>query len=295
MEKIQIKANAKINLGLDVCYPREDGYHEVKMVMHSLDLSDRLVIEKRNDDDIIIKTHDLELPVDAENLGVKAAKAFVSYAKEKPQFSNVKFGINIFIEKVIPKEAGLAGGSTDAAAVINGMDNLFETHLSSQEKMYIGALVGSDVPYCILGGTAIASGRGEIIVAIKDFPEAVFILVKPKAGVSTGKAYKEIDSDTSRKHPDIDSLVKSINEGQDIENIAKFMENSFEDVIIKENPIVKDIKEDLEACGAVKALMSGSGPTVYGIFRDEASAKIGMETMTLKYKDLEIFMARSVL
>lgn len=295
MEKIEIKANAKINLGLDVCYLREDGYHEVKMVMHSLDLSDRLTLEKRNDNDILLETNDSELPVDDGNLGVKAAKAFVSYVRGKPEFSNVKFGVNIFIEKSIPKEAGLAGGSTDAAAVINGMDKIFETHLSPQEKMYIGALVGSDVPYCIVGGTAIASGRGEIIEEIRTFPEALFILIKPRAGVSTGKAYKEIDSNADRKHPDIEGLVKAINEGRDIEYIAEFMENSFEDVIIKGNPIVKDIKEDLEDCGAVKALMSGSGPTVYGIFRDETSAKAGMEKMTLKYKDLEIFMARSVL
>ncbi|MBS4899329.1 MAG: 4-(cytidine 5'-diphospho)-2-C-methyl-D-erythritol kinase [Clostridiales bacterium] len=294
MDKIEIRANAKINLGLDVCYPREDGYHEVKMVMHSLDLSDRVTLERRSDDEIHLITDDSALPTDHRNLAVKAANAFISKVKEKKYFSNVKFGVNIFIEKNIPKEAGLAGGSTDAAAVINGMDELFSTALSAEKRMDIGAIIGSDVPYCVVGGTALATGRGEKIRGIRNFPDAVFVLVKPKVGVSTGQAYNAIDSDTGRKHPDIDGLVAAIEEGKGLNEIAGLMENSFERVIIKSNPVVGEIKKDIESGGAVKALMSGSGPTVYGIFPDERAAKKIVEIMTLKYRDAEVFMARSV-
>lgn len=271
MDSFAIEANAKINLGLDVLRRRADGYHEVKMIMQTVGISDRLEFAKLSDDCIRISTNRRELPVGPQNLIYKAARL----VKDTCQIAE---GISVKLEKNIPVAAGMAGGSADAAATIHGMDRLFDLQLSLEEKQKLGVQIGADVPYCLMGGTALAEGIGEALTALPAVPDAYLVVAKPDIDVSTAFVYKNLHVDRLRSHPDIDGMVESIKKGE-LSGITARMENVLETVTIAHYPVIAQMKEFLKEQGALNALMSGSGPTVFGVFEKEETARAAYEAM----------------
>lgn len=258
MNRISLKAYAKINLGLDVLRRLENGYHEVRMVMQSIDLYDKINIIKNRTGKINIKTNLSFLPTGPDNLVYKAAKLLLD------EFE-ISDGVDIDLYKFIPVAAGMAGGSTDAAAVLKGINRLFGLGLSDGELMARGAKLGADIPYCIMGGTALAEGIGEKLTKLKDCPRCYVVIGKPGISVSTKYVYEHLVLDENTVHPDIDGIIDSIN-NEDIYGVAGRLSNVLESVTENAYPVIKDIKELMIREGAINAIMSGSGPTVFGIF-----------------------------
>ena len=269
MKKIVINAMAKINLGLDVLRRRENGYHDVKMIMQTVDIYDTLEFVKRKDDQIIIKVDAMELPTDENNLIYKATKLLF----EKRQ---INAGVEITLTKRIPIAAGMAGGSTDAAAALVGINRLFELGFSIEELKEIGVKIGADVPYCIEGGTALSEGIGEILTKLPDAPDCFVVVAKPEISVSTKYVYENLHANELKYHPDIDGMVEAI-KNQDLDGVCRRMENVLETVTEQKYPIISEIKSLLKEAGAENALMSGSGPTVFAIFKEEEAAKNALE------------------
>lgn len=263
MDKITLNANAKINLTLDITGRRDDGYHFVSMIMQSVDLCDVVEIERA--EEISIVADSSEIPTDEKNIAFKAAKLF---------FENydINGGAKIKINKNIPVCAGLAGGSTDAAAVLKGLNELYETKKSREELMELGLKIGADVPYCIMGKTALAEGIGEKLTEIAPFKDVIICLAKPNFPVSTPQAYAKIDSKPLLKHPDNEKVIEFIKNGN-LKGVCGEMVNVFEEVMKGEHPEIEEIKDVMMRCGALGALMSGSGPSVYGVFENIADAK----------------------
>jgi 4-diphosphocytidyl-2-C-methyl-D-erythritol kinase len=259
--KLLVKAPAKINLSLDVLHKRPDGYHEVKMVMTTIDLADRIELTPLPSDTIRIVSHNRFVPDDHRNLAYQAAKLL------KERF-NVRDGVAISITKMIPVAAGLAGGSSDAAATLRGLNKLWNLGLTLDELAELGAEIGSDVSFCVYGGTAIATGRGEKIEHIPAPPPCWVILAKPTIGVSTAEVYRNLNL-ASIVHPDVDAMVKAIKE-QDYDGICSLVGNVLEEVTLKMHPEVAQIKEQMKRFGADAVLMSGSGPTVFGLVRHDS-------------------------
>lgn len=254
--KITVKAPAKINLALDVLHKRNDGYHEVKMVMTTIDLADHLRITLLESDRIQIESTSGIIPNDKRNLAYKAA------ALLKERFA-IKQGCKIEISKKIPVAAGLAGGSSDCAATLRGLNELWQLGLSLDELATIGVEIGSDVAFCVYGGTAVATGRGEIVKPISSPAPAWVILAKPSIGVSTADIYEQIDVSTCF-HPNVEAMIQAI-ETQNYKDMCHQLGNSLEDVTLKLYPKVAKIKEKMKQLGADGVLMSGSGPTVFGL------------------------------
>ena len=271
MKEIAVKALAKINLGLDVVRKREDGYHEVKMVMQTIHLFDRLEMKKTQADEITITTNLTFLPTNENNLVYKAAKLL------KDEFS-IKDGIDVKLHKHIPVAAGMAGGSTDAAAVLYGMNSMFELGLSKGELMQRGVKIGADVPYCIMRGTALAEGIGEKLTALPPMVKCPVLIAKPQISVSTKFVYENLKLNEGIVHPDIDTLVSDI-EAKDLPKIAADMGNILETVTIPNYPVIAQIKDLMKEQGASNAMMSGSGPTVFGLFDTEETAVRAYEKM----------------
>lgn len=271
MDSLSLQANAKINLGLDVLRRREDGYHEVKMVMQTVGICDRLDFAKLSENSIRVSTNKEELPCDEHNLIYKAAKLM-------KETYGIAEGVSIKLEKNIPIAAGMAGGSTDAAATIHGMDRLFGLKISLEEKQKLGVKIGADVPYCLMGGTALSEGIGEMLTALPAVPEAFLVVAKPDINVSTKFVYENLHANSLTAHPDIDGMVESIRRG-DLKGITDRMENVLETVTVKNYPIIEEMKQFLKEQGAMNALMSGSGPTVFGIFEKKETAKAAYEAM----------------
>ena len=265
MNKIVINAMAKINLGLDVLRRRENGYHDVKMIMQTVDIYDTLEFEKRDDSQIIIKVDAMELPTDENNLIYKATKLLF----EK---RDVKEGVEITLTKRIPIAAGMAGGSTDAAAALVGINRLFDLGFSMEELKEVGVKIGADVPYCIEGGTALSEGIGEILTKLPDAPDCFVVVAKPEISVSTKYVYENLHANELKYHPDIDGMVEAIH-NQDLDGVCKRMENVLETVTEKKYPVISQLKQMLLDAGAENSLMSGSGPTVFAIFKEEVKAK----------------------
>ncbi|CAH2464648.1 4-diphosphocytidyl-2-C-methyl-D-erythritol kinase [Bacillus cereus VD118] len=259
--KLLVKAPAKINLSLDVLGKRQDGYHEVKMIMTTIDLADRLELMELAEDRIEILSHNRYVPDDQRNLAYQAAKLL----KEK---FNVKKGVSITIEKTIPVAAGLAGGSSDAAATLRGLNKLWDLGLTIKELAELGAEIGSDVSFCVYGGTAIATGRGEKIEHIKTPPSCWVILAKPHIGVSTADVYGNLKLNRVT-HPNVDKMVEVINDG-DYKGICDTVGNILEDVTFVMHPEVARIKAQMKRFGADAVLMSGSGPTVFGLVHHDS-------------------------
>ncbi|MBO1582635.1 MULTISPECIES: 4-(cytidine 5'-diphospho)-2-C-methyl-D-erythritol kinase [Bacillus] len=259
--KLLVKAPAKINLSLDVLGKRQDGYHEVKMIMTTIDLADRLELTELSEDRIEIVSHNRYVPDDQRNLAYQAAKLL----KERFQ---VKRGVSISIEKTIPVAAGLAGGSSDAAATLRGLNKLWNLGLTIDELAELGAEIGSDVSFCVYGGTAIATGRGEKIEHIKTPPSCWVILAKPHIGVSTADVYGNLQLNRVT-HPDVEQMVECINSG-DYKGICGAVGNVLEDVTFTMHPEVARIKAQMKRFGADAVLMSGSGPTVFGLVHHDS-------------------------
>lgn len=273
MDSISLKALAKINIGLDVTGIRDDGYHEVRMIMQTVNLFDKVVIKKATDGEITMSTNLRFLPVNNDNLCIKAAKLLLE------EFS-IKTGVHIDLEKHIPVAAGMAGGSTDAAAVLYGINKMFNLKLSQKELMARGVKIGADVPYCIMRGTALAEGIGEVLSPIHPMVKCPVLIAKPGISVSTKQVYESLDSCFDKvKHPDIDQLITDIN-NQDLKAICDHMGNVLEEVTIPLHPIISDIKQNMLDNGAMGAMMSGSGPTVFGFFEDNKTAKAAKEALT---------------
>lgn len=289
METRSYKARAKINLGLDVCRRLENGYHEVKMVMQTVDIYDELTLKKRQDSDIILLINSVDnLGALEDNLIYKAAKRMMGHY-------GITQGVEVSLKKNIPVAAGMAGGSTDAAAVMLAMNELFALGRSKEELMELALPLGADIPFCIMGGTALAEGIGEKLTPLPPPPDAQLVVVKPPIMVSTAKVYQSLDLGGMKTHPDIDGMVKALRDG-DLSGITQRMENVMETVTEQEFPIITDIKKMLKGNGALNAMMSGSGPSIFGVFQESAAAVTAADYVrrTLEQKDIhaQIYVTR---
>ena len=267
---MRLRAFAKINLGLDILRKREDGYHEVRMIMQTIQMYDVLEMKKVKKPGISLSVNYPYIPSDERNLVYKAAKLLMD------EFQ-VKEGVDIRLEKFIPVAAGMAGGSSDAAAAMVGINHLFKLGLSEKDLMDRAVNIGADVPYCIMRGTALAEGIGEKLTRIAQVPDCYVLIGKPGIGVSTKTAYESLQLDKIQSNPDIDGMIRDIENGNLLAMTDK-MGNVFESGIIGKYPVIGEIKDLMEANGVLKAMMSGSGPTVFGIFDDrekmEAAAAV---------------------
>lgn len=284
MDTIRLKARAKINLGLDVVRRREDGYHEVKMVMQMLRLYDQIDIEKTQESGILVRSNLSFIPTDERNIAYKAAKVMID------QFG-LEQGVIIRIEKHIPVAAGMAGGSTDCAAVLYGMNKLFGLRLNQKKLRELGVKLGADVPYCLMRQTALSEGIGEILTPISPLQDCPILIAKPSVSVSTRHVYEHLKLDEQTMHPDIDGIVTALADG-DLYGVTDRMANVLETVTVPEHPVIDEIKKQMMASGAVNALMSGSGPTVFGIFDDEEKAKKACEDMKASGLARQIYLTR---
>ena len=267
MDGYQIKAYAKINLGLDVVRRLPNGYHEVRMVMQNVGLWDELTLE-RAEGGITITTDADSLPTGADNLIHKAARLMLD-----------KYGcpgLRVHLRKTIPIAAGMAGGSTDAAAAMKGISHLYGLGLSPAQLMEDGVAIGADVPYCILGGTALAEGIGEKLTPLPPLPFCHILIAKPAVSVSTKYVYQHLDASSIEMHPDIDGMVQAVRDGS-LRGVLERMGNVLETVTVPAHPVIADIKARMRELGAADSLMSGSGPTVFGIFLDRGKAEAALE------------------
>lgn len=263
-DTIQLRAYAKINLGLDVVRKRDDGYHEVRMIMQTVKLFDKLTFHLLEEDEIRMKTNLGFLPVDENNLVYRAIRLLKdTYHVDK--------GMEVDLFKCIPVAAGMAGGSADCAAALVGASRLFGLHLNKQKLMELGVKLGADVPYCILRGTALSEGIGEVLTPLPSIPDCHILIAKPSISVSTRFVYEHLDAGGLLEHPDIDGMVQAIRD-KSLSGITDRMENVLESVTIPKYPVIQRIKDCMKAQGAMNALMSGSGPTVFGIFEREQEA-----------------------
>ncbi|MCI6202831.1 MAG: 4-(cytidine 5'-diphospho)-2-C-methyl-D-erythritol kinase [Lachnospiraceae bacterium] len=265
MDEIKLKALAKINLGLDVVRRREDGYHEVRMVMQTIHLYDQLLIQKSETPGIQIHSNLSFLPVNENNLVYKAGKLLMD------EF-DIHTGVSVELNKHIPVAAGMAGGSTDAAAMLYGMNQLFGLKLKRKDLMERGVQIGADVPYCIMRGTALAEGIGEKLSSLPPMVKCPVLIAKPAVSVSTKFVYQNLKLNEQTPHPDIDALITDIR-NSDLDNICADMGNVLETVTIPNYPVIAQIKEQMLKSGAKASMMSGSGPTVFGLFGDEETAQ----------------------
>ena len=270
MNHLELKALAKINLGLDVTGRRENGYHDVRMIMQSVYLYDNVRLEKTDaDGEIRLKSNLGYLPSDENNIAYKAAKILTE------EF-DIREGVQITLDKHIPVAAGMAGGSSDAAAVLFGMNRMFGLRLSQQDLMDRGVKLGADVPYCIMRGTVLAEGIGEILTPLPAMPKCTVLIAKPPVSVSTKTVYEALDSQEVTRHPDIDGIIRGLEAGSR-EQVAQCMGNVLEDVTIPLYPVIDQIKQEMLAAGAAGAMMSGSGPTVFGLFENRAQARAAQQ------------------
>ena len=271
MDEITLKALAKINLGLDVVRRREDGYHEVRMIMQTIHLYDLLEIQKIREPGIQIVSNLSFLPVNENNLVYKAARLL------QEEFA-LTDGISVKLTKRIPVAAGMAGGSTDAAAMLYAMNQLYDLGLSRRELMKRGVQIGADVPYCLMRGTALAEGIGEKLTQLPPMIKCPVLIAKPSISVSTRFVYQNLKLDEQTNHPDIDALMKDIRE-KDFDGVGAHMGNVLESVTIPNYPVIAEIKQQMMRSGAKASMMSGSGPTVFGLFEDGETAKRALREM----------------
>ena len=281
-ERALARSYAKVNLTLDVLGRLPNGYHEVKMIMQTLSLYDLVIVDKA-EAGISVTTNLKYLPSNEKNIAWQAASLFL-------QTAGIQSGVKILLHKNIPVAAGLAGGSGNAAAVLCALDRLYNTGFSDAELCQMGAKLGADVPYCIMGGTQLAEGIGERLTELAPLPKLTFVLVKPPVSISTAQIYEAIDSCENLAHPDTDKMIKAISKGN-VSASASGLSNVMEAVTATENPVIYRIKEMLAENGALGSVMSGSGPTVFGIFDDYSKAKTAADSFSNIYK--EVYIARS--
>lgn len=265
MDELELKALGKINLGLDVLGRRENGYHDVRMVMQTVYLYDQIIMTKTKSPDIRLETNLFFLPTDQSNLAYKAAKMLID------EFG-IKNGVHITLNKRIPVSAGMAGGSSNAAAVLFGMNRMFDLGLSEKELMERGVKLGADVPYCVMRGTVLAEGIGEVLTRLPSCPRCYVLLAKPSISVSTKMVYEKLDAKEITEHPNIEGILQGLTM-ENIYRVAANMGNVLEQVTIPQYPVIDEIKKVMRRNGALNAMMSGSGPTVFGLFEDRQEAR----------------------
>ena len=278
---MRLRAMAKINLGLDILGKRDDGYHEVRMLMQTIQMYDLLDIRRKSSPGITLTTNLLYVPSDERNLVYKAAKLLMD------EFA-IQEGISMKLTKSIPVAAGMAGGSSDAAAAFVGVNKMFHLGLSEQELMERAVQIGADVPYCIMRGTALAEGIGEKLTRLPQLPKCYILVGKPAVNVSTKLAYENLDLQNMGAHPDIDGMISDIENG-DLYTMVSRMGNVFEQGIIGKYPVIQEIKDLMEAHGALKAMMSGSGPTFFGIFDDKNKMKAAARVLRSSHLAKTVF------
>ena len=286
---LTLSANAKINLTLDILGTREDGYHEVAMIMQEISLHDTLSMGKINQGislTIAIEGQQGTLPADESNLCWKAA------ALVQKEY-NLQEGVEIHLTKRIPMAAGLAGGSADAAAVLKGMNHLFRLGMTEARICELGARLGSDIPFCIMGGTMLATGRGEVLTRLPSFPRLSVVLAKPPVGVSTAWAYKTYDAGYDGPHPDNEAMLEAIH-GGDAHKAASLLCNVLEGVTETEHPVIADYKRLMMEHGAMASMMSGSGPTVFGLVREKQQAWHLADTLKKYDGEAGVFVAETL-
>lgn len=276
MKDIRLRARAKINLTLDVTGKRDDGYHLIESIMQTVSLYDGIYMKRIQKNEIILKSNLSWLPTDNRNLAYRAAELM------KAKFG-IKEGVFIEIDKRIPVAAGLAGGSADCAAVLVGMNRLFDLGLSMKELESLAFLLGSDIPYCVQRGTVVSEGVGEILTPVKcPCPMCYVVLAKLPVSVSTATVYRGLDLQSVQDHPDTKGMIQAMAEA-DITKMGQLLGNVLETVTIPMHPQIAQLKEELVQLGAEGALMSGSGPTVFGLFKEEESAKKAASTIRKKF------------
>lgn len=280
---MELKSLAKINLGLDVLGRRENGYHDVRMVMQTIYLYDNVILEKRPEEGIVVETNLFFLPSDENNIAYKAAKLLFD------EFG-LSGGIHIHLEKHIPVAAGLAGGSSNAAAVLVGINRMYDLGLSQKELMERGVKLGADVPYCIMRGTVLAEGIGEILTPLPAMPKCYILIAKPGISVSTKVVYDKLDSKEIETHPDIDGILEGLQQ-ENLSKVAASMGNVLEEVTIQEYPVIREIKNAMKKAGALNAMMSGSGPTVFGIFDDKTKAREAQQQIRQSRLAKQVYVA----
>ena len=281
---VTIKGQAKINLTLDILRTREDGFHEVAMVMQAVDLADTLTLERREAAGIGLTIDVPWLRAGEKNLAYRAAKLM-------QEEYHLPGGVDIHLTKRIPMAAGLAGGSADAAAVLRGMDTLYALGAAVEKLCELGARLGSDIPFTLMGGTMLATGRGEVLRRLPDFPETFVVLAKPHVSVSTAWAYGAYDAHPAEHHPDTQAMLAAIEAG-DRAKAASFLCNVLESATIKRYGIISQLKEMMKEAGAIASLMSGSGPTVFGLAETRAQAEQIADAVRLP--DVDVFVSKTV-
>ena len=286
MDAVKEISRAKLNLSLDVLSRREDGYHDLKMVMCSVDFGDDVIVSLRTDEETVCSSNLPWLPQDSRNLAVKAVDAFFETLCEKNP------GADITLVKRIPVGAGMGGGSANAAAVLRALNHLTGAELDAHSLRGIGLKVGSDVPYCIVGGNALAEGRGEILTALPPTPSCSVVICKPSFSVSTAELYREIDSHQLRTHPDTSGLIEAIREA-DLSGIARRMYNVFEEVLPRSSNEIRTIRNELLDLGALGAVMTGTGSAVFGLFDDQKRAAAAFSRLRGMYRDCFITQIHS--
>ena len=282
MERINVKALAKVNLGLDVLRRREDGYHEVRMIMQTVHLYDQLEIRKTDEPGIFINTNLDFLPTNENNLVYKAAKLM-------QDMYGLKKGISVDLQKHIPIAAGMAGGSTDAAAVLYGMNKIFRLGLKATKLMEIGVSIGADVPYCLMRGAALAEGIGEKLRSLTPMPKCPVLIAKPGISVSTKMVYENLKLDSQTAHPNIRAQMAAIRR-RDLKAAASHMGNILETVTIPRYPVIDEIKRCMLENGALGALMSGSGPTVFGLFVHAGQARAAFDEVRKSHLAKQVYL-----
>ena len=284
MRQIHLKARAKVNLGLDVVRRRPDGYHDLRMVMQTVNLCDNVRLSVTKSPGVRVKTNLRFLPTDKSNHAYQAARMLIE------EFG-IEAGVFIELQKHIPVAAGLAGGSADAAAVLEGMNRLFDLGLSQEQLQERGVKIGADVPYCVMKGTALAEGIGDVLTRLSNIPDCSIVIAKPDVRVSTKYVYTHLTLDENTKHPQIDAQIEAIRQG-DLARMCGLCENVLEGVTIPAHPQIAAIKEEMLGAGALTAMMSGSGPSVFGIFSDKEKAEHVCAALRAKPEKIQAFLTK---
>lgn len=284
MKSVELKSRGKINLSLDVLEKRSDGYHEVKMIMQEIDLHDNIrLVERRDREDIQIISEYPYIPKNNSNIASKAARLI------KESF-DIPWGLDIYIDKKLPVAAGLAGGSSNAATVLRGLNHMWQLQLTIEDLIKIGAEIGADVPFCIMGGAAIAEGIGEILTPIDGLKNTWMVLTKPYVSVSTADVYSQLDLTRINNRPDMDKVLGAIKE-DNLYTLCNNMVNVLETVTEKKHPIIKDLKRKMMEYHSIGSMMTGSGPTVFGIFKKYEQAKSAYDNLRIINK--QTYMVQS--
>lgn len=286
MDKLELKAYGKINLGLDVIRKRPDGYHDLDMVMQMVDVYDDVILTQIEGTEIVVRTDTAVLSNGTDNLAYMAARMLMD------EFG-ITQGLEITIKKRIPIAGGMAGGSSDCAATLKGVNQMFDLGLSKEELMERGVRLGADVPYCILGGTAIARGIGEILTPLPTPPECHVIIAKPPVSVSTAFVYGNIRPDKIERRPDIEAMVSAI-KTQDLYKLAESLYNVMENITVPQYPIIQEIKTVMLDNGALNSIMSGSGPTVFGLYDDIEKAEQTVELLKVKELTEQLYLTKFI-